>query len=114
MTGILLIQARTDPPKTLPIELAGSEGFILGRLDKKSSYSPDVDLSELNAMDKGVSRRHAALVYYEGKLHIVDLSSVNGTLLNGQRLMAETPYMLNAGDHLTLGQLPLTLLYTEK
>lgn len=71
---------------------------------------PDVDLAIFNALDKGVSRRHAALVQYEGWLHIVDLSSVNGTFLNGQRLNPETPYPVCLEDKLVLGELQLIFL----
>lgn len=93
----------------LHVDLAGTEGFVLGRSDSKSSYIPDVDLASFRALDKGVSRRHAAFVRFQGKLHIVDLSSVNGTFLNGSRLTPEMPYPLNAGDRLTLGELALVL-----
>lgn len=95
------------------LDLAGSEGFVLGRSDSKSSYIPDVDLAAFMALDKGVSRRHAAFVRYEGKLHIVDLSSVNGTFLNGSRLSPEVPYPLHPGDRLVLGELTLLLSQVE-
>jgi pSer/pThr/pTyr-binding forkhead associated (FHA) protein len=71
---------------------------------------PDVDLNLFEARDKGVSRRHCALVQYQGVLHVVDLGSVNGTFVNGTRLTAETPYPINPGDELRLGTLDLILL----
>ncbi|MEO8608610.1 MAG: FHA domain-containing protein [Chloroflexota bacterium] len=95
------------------VDLTGTEGYVLGRSDSKSSYIPDVDLATFRALDKGVSRRHAAFVRYQGKLHIVDLSSVNGTFLNGSRLTPEMPYPLNVGDRLTLGELALVLSKDE-
>ncbi len=114
MSGALIIQSNEEPLKFIEVALSGTEGFILGRSDGKSKYTADIDLSPFDALDKGVSRRHAALVYYENKLHLVDLSSVNGSHLNGQRLMSETPYLLNNGDHMTLGQLALVISHREK
>jgi len=113
MNGILIIRDNTESPKTIEVALAGTEGFILGRSDSKSNYVVDIDLSGFDALEKGISRRHSALVYYDDRLHVVDLSSVNGSFLNGQRLMAETPYMLNDGDQLTLAQLALTIFHRE-
>ena len=114
MSGKLLIQTTQDNPQMIQVDLWGTEGFILGRSDNKSSYLPDIDLAAFNALDKGVSRRHAALVYYQDRLHILDLSSVNGTFLNGNRLTPEIPYVLNSGDQLVLGQLTLNVSRTEK
>jgi FHA domain len=114
MSGVLAIQVSDEPSRKIEFSLSGTDGFILGRSDAKTHYGVDVDLSEFEALDKGVSRRHAALVYYEDKVHLVDLSSANGTLINGQRLMSETPYLLNDGDQLTLGQLSLTIFHREK
>lgn len=114
MNGILVIQTNEEPLRVIEIALSGTEGFILGRSDAKSNYAVDIDLSPFDALDRGVSRRHAALVYYEDKLHLVDLSSVNGSLLNGQRLMSDTAYMLNEGDQITFGQLGLTIYHREK
>jgi hypothetical protein len=107
--GKIYLYVNESAQEGLHVDLSGTEGFVLGRSDAKSSYIPDVDLASFRALDKGVSRRHAAFVRYQGKLHIVDLSSVNGTFLNGSRLTPETPYPLNAGDRLTLGELALVL-----
>lgn len=87
------------------------EGYVLGRTDEASSFTPDVDLAEHGAREQGVSRRHAALVRYRGTVHIVDLHSVNGTYLNGRRLTPETPYPVNAGDTVRLGNMTLSLLH---
>lgn len=86
------------------------EGYVLGRSDAGSEYVPDIDLASYGARERGVSRRHAALVRYKSAIHIVDLESVNGTFLNGERLLPETPYPLNLGDDLRLGHLVLHIL----
>jgi pSer/pThr/pTyr-binding forkhead associated (FHA) protein len=91
-----------------------TEGYIIGRTDEASDYLPDVDLAQHGGRENGVSRRHAALVHYRGAIHVVDLNSVNGTFLNGKRLLPEIPYAINAGDALKLGNLNLALNHTRR
>jgi pSer/pThr/pTyr-binding forkhead associated (FHA) protein len=111
--GKIFLQLNEAAAEGLEVDLSGTEGFVLGRSDSKSSYLPDIDLAVFKALDKGVSRRHAAFVRYENKLHIVDLSSVNGTFLNGSRLAPEVPYPVHPGDRLVLGELTLHLSQVE-
>jgi pSer/pThr/pTyr-binding forkhead associated (FHA) protein len=111
--GKIFLQINEVASEGLQVDLSGTEGFVLGRSDSKSSYLPDIDLAVFKALDKGVSRRHAAFVRYENKLHIVDLSSVNGTFLNGNRLSPEVPYPVHTGDRLVLGELTLHLSQIE-
>ncbi len=88
----------------------GVEGYILGRSDDAIQYSPDVDLATYEARERGVSRRHAALVLFSGAMHLVDLGSVNGTYINGVRLVPDHPSRISPGDELRLGMLELILL----
>jgi pSer/pThr/pTyr-binding forkhead associated (FHA) protein len=88
-----------------------SEGYIIGRSDAQSVYPPDIDLSPYQARDRGVSRRHAALVTYSGEVHILDLDSVNGTFVNNKRLLPESPFALRHGDRILLGD--FELIYTQ-
>jgi pSer/pThr/pTyr-binding forkhead associated (FHA) protein len=89
------------------IDAPVTQGYVMGRSDEKSDYVPDIDLSELGARDKGVSRRHAVLVRHEDSMHVVDLNSVNGTYLNGRRLPPELPYPVRHSDVVRLGTLQL-------
>ncbi len=52
--------------------------------------------------DALVSRRHAHVVIDEGQAKVVDLDSVNGVYVNGQRVKQSRP--LEAGDRVTIGQ----------
>jgi pSer/pThr/pTyr-binding forkhead associated (FHA) protein len=92
---------------TIEIDVTGHEGYVIGRSDSKSSYLPDIDLASYQGLEKGVSRRHAALVRYAGRLHLVDLNSVNGSFINGERLVSDVPYPINRGDEILLGSLTL-------
>ncbi len=99
--------------KVIRIALQHFDGAIIGRSDSKSTYQPDVDLADMQAFEYGVSRRHAAFVRYQDRLHILDLGSINGTFLNGRRLLQETPYPLHPGDKLILGELLLTVSHAD-
>jgi len=52
--------------------------------------------------DKQVSRQHLVIEYKDPHLYITDLNSVNGTYINGERLLSNTPTTLNVGDTLTI------------
>ncbi len=51
--------------------------------------------------DNTVSRRHAQLVPENGRWLLVDLNSINGTFLNGQRII--DPIILKHGDQIRIG-----------
>ena len=56
----------------------------------------------------------ANAVGHDGVVHVIDLSSVNGTFLNGERLLPDVPYALQAGDQLSLANLTLSITQTER
>ncbi len=84
--------------------------LIIGRSDPDSKEIPDLDLAEFHAVQRGISRRHATLLWESGALHMVDEGSANGTHLNGRRMVAFQPYLLHDRDRLTLGDLRMQLL----
>jgi pSer/pThr/pTyr-binding forkhead associated (FHA) protein len=114
-TGMLEIEiiGESGDQVRLQVSAPGVEGYIIGRVDNKSSYTPDIDLTPHNALQKGLSRRHAALVRYQGMVHILDLSSVNGTFLNGQRLAPEVPQLIRTGDKIRFGNFNIQLSRQE-
>lgn len=86
--------------------------ITLGRKDPDSGESPEVDLTASNAIDLGVSRRHASIIRKDtASLLVVDKGSPNGTYLNGTRLIANQPRILRDGDELRLGRLVLHIFY---
>lgn len=88
-----------------PIELQPAQEIILGRVDSASGAKPHIDLTPHGALKKGVSRIHAAIRRGDDTLTLVDLGSVNGTFLNGQRLVPNQPRVLRDGDEVRLGSL---------
>jgi pSer/pThr/pTyr-binding forkhead associated (FHA) protein len=55
-----------------------------------------------------VSRHHCELALAEAQLSVRDLNSSNGTYVNKERIIAETP--LAAGDTLTVGPVAFTVV----
>lgn len=97
------LQVDGNPKTNFKLATPITEGYIIGRSDAQSVYPPDIDLAHYQARDKGVSRRHAAVVLYSGEIHILDLDSVNGTFVNNKRLLPDSPYALRNGDRILLG-----------
>jgi len=91
------------------IELPLSKEVIIGRLDAERAVFPDVDLTNEQGIEKGLSRRHARISRHEGQVVLEDLQSLNGTFLNATRLVPNLPYPLKDGDQLQLGKLVLTV-----
>ena len=56
--------------------------------------------------DLNVSRRHAEIYEWNGRLHLRDLGSAHGTYINGSRVVDQP---LGPGDRLVIGQTTLIL-----
>lgn len=94
-----------------PIVLKPQQETVFGRMDPNSDIGPDLDMSPFGALEKGVSRTHAAVRRGEDTLTLVDLGSVNGTFLNGQRLSPNQPRVLRDGDEIRLGKLVIHIYF---
>lgn len=76
---------------------------LIGRLSEADGVKPEVDLAEFG--EGGVSRRHAQIVRAEGQVYLEDLSSSNGTFLNGVRLQPGLQTPLKHQDEVRFGSL---------
>lgn len=84
--------------------------LIIGRkLDITSEAV--LDLSELDAFNLGLSRRHAKICRKDSGYELIDLGSTNGTWLNTERLIPNKPYSFASGSQLRLGRMLLFILY---
>ncbi len=83
--------------------LSAKESYI-GRWDADNGVFPDVDLDAHDSEAK-VSRRHARIIFHDGKYSVEDLGSTNGTFVNrGRRLIPGTAQNLNDGDEIIVGK----------
>jgi hypothetical protein len=87
------------------LEVPLARPIRLGRMDPNQNIYPEVDLTDYRAMEHGVSREHACIFRRGNVIEVEDLSSTNGTLLNGKRLAPYLPVPLSHGDQLQLGKL---------
>jgi hypothetical protein len=88
--------------------------FTLGRISEKQPIMPDIDLSDYDAFDHGVSRLHAVIRLTDGEATVMDLGSSNGSYLNGVRLIPNTESPLQQDDVLSLGKLKMQIFFTTK
>lgn len=88
-----------------PLIVELSDRIVFGRADNTSPRQPDVDLTPFGALEKGVSRVHAAIERSDDVLTLVDMGSSNGTNLNGQKLTPDQPRVLRDGDEIRFGKL---------
>jgi pSer/pThr/pTyr-binding forkhead associated (FHA) protein len=103
-TGPLAIRLKIGENERL-VEATLNKAIHLGRLDPASDVFPEVDLTNDNGLEKGVSRRHARILKREGTVVVEDLGSINGTFINGKRLAPYLPEVLRHNDQLQLGKL---------
>ncbi len=85
-----------------------SAGLIIGRTT--SSDTADIDLLPYNALELGISRRHARLTKQENEWLIEDLDSLNYTYVNEKQLIPGSPQPLGNGDVIHCGDLFLVFI----
>jgi pSer/pThr/pTyr-binding forkhead associated (FHA) protein len=64
--------------------------------------------------EQSLSRQHARFERTPEGWMVTDLGSTNGTLLNGQKLQAQQPYLLRPGDRLEMGGAVLLVRRVEE
>jgi hypothetical protein len=91
-------------------QVADNEIYI-GRVSENATMTPDIDLTEIGAEQMGVSRLHMSMkwVAEDQAIQIYDLGSVNGTLVNGQKLHPREVRVLRDGDEIQLGRLRIRM-----
>ena len=105
---------RTDAGSRLEVEgddavsfpLTGAE-VLVGRYDPVTDLRPDVDLTQVD-LKRSVSRRHARVVRTaDGFLITEEVGALNGTFVNGEKLVTGRPHPLADGDRVGLGMVKL-------
>ncbi|MEP7289902.1 MAG: FHA domain-containing protein [Chloroflexota bacterium] len=97
-----------DKQITVPL----AEVITIGRSsDIAGDETPGVDLSPFGAGDQGVSRKHIKIKRKNILVYVADLGSLNGTLLNGRRLIPNAERLLRNGDELQLGRLKIRVKF---
>lgn len=84
----------------------------LGR--DQTEIEPHLDLTPHNAIQLGVSRRHARLIRSTATVMIEDLGTLNGTFVNGEKVVPGHPAVICDGDELRLGKMVLAVVYERE
>lgn len=109
---MLMIELR-EAGKQFLIDLEEVTELVIGRRDPFTDEQPAIDLERYDALDQGVSRKHATIVRRGTSLQIVDSGTPNGSFLNGQRLIPSQPRILRDGDELRLGKIILHIRFIQ-
>jgi CRP-like cAMP-binding protein len=81
----------------------GEQETLIGRYDPVTEMMPDVDLSHVD-LKRSVSRRHARVLRVDdGYVVVEEVGALNGTFVNGNRLVTGQAHPLCDGDQLSLG-----------
>ncbi|MBN2677679.1 MAG: FHA domain-containing protein [Anaerolineaceae bacterium] len=83
--------------------------YTLGRAALGQAVIPDFDLTPYDGLEKGVSRIHALIMTTEKEMFIRDLTSINGTQINGIRLSPNMDYPIKTGDLISFGRLSMEI-----
>lgn len=80
---------------------------LIGRWDPGCGAFPDIDL-DFHDEDARVSRKHATIEMSGAELSIIDMGSLNGTILNRVIHLEEgKSYPLQDGDEILVGKVSL-------
>ncbi len=94
---------------TLPL----ADVVTLGRrYENAPEGQPHVDLTPFGAEELGVSRLHARLRRKGILVYVADMGSLNGTHLNGRRLIPEGERLLRDNDELYLSRLRIRVHFS--
>lgn len=97
-----------EPAPRMTVGLDIYADITLGR-GAGSSDSPDIDLSNLDALELGVSRRHAMLRPTRNRLYLIDLNSTNGSYVNAVPVGKGMAQVLRHGDTVSLSRLSFVI-----
>jgi pSer/pThr/pTyr-binding forkhead associated (FHA) protein len=107
------VQTCALPIFTLPdgskLEIPTKDEIVVGREDPISDIFPDLDLTNLGGMEKGVSRKHAVIHHSGSEYTVEDMGSTNGTFLNKKKVQPHAPETIKPGDEIRFGKLSLSV-----
>ncbi|MEM9951723.1 MAG: FHA domain-containing protein [Chloroflexota bacterium] len=86
---------------------------IIGRLNARTGFRPQIDFTHDNGKKRGVSRRHATITQRGDLIFVTDHNSLNGTYLNGQRLVPEQARLMRDSDSLRIGHISLIVIFED-
>jgi CRP-like cAMP-binding protein len=100
-----------DGKENYPIS---SNKAVIGRFDPVTGLKPEVDLSGAD-INRSISRQHARLSLEGGIYYLCEEpGALNGTFINGRKLITGKPTRVKDGDAVTLGMVKLVFREARK
>ena len=85
----------------------GEAETLIGRYDPVTDTRPDIDLTQVD-LKRSVSRRHARVVRTnEGTFVTEEVGALNGTFVNGTKLVTGRAHVVEDGDKVSLGMVKM-------
>ncbi len=106
ISGAKLMLADTEGTT---LDIPAKDEVMIGREDPISEVFPDVDLTDLGGLEKGVSRKHAVIHHAGADYTVEDMGSTNGTFINRKRIQPYAPETIKPGDEVRFGKLSLSV-----
>ena len=101
--------------KTFPLR---GETALVGRVDRTLGLTESmlsVDVTDLDdQISPSVSRRHAKILFRQGRYLVQDLKSTNGTFVNGHLLHHGERIALQHGDEVQFGDVLLIFIWDSQ
>jgi CRP/FNR family cyclic AMP-dependent transcriptional regulator len=84
-----------------------ADDTLIGRFDPVTEQMPDVDLTPVD-LKRSVSRRHARLLKTNEDFALTEeVGALNGTFINGTKLVTGRPHPVQDGDRVSIGMVKL-------
>ena len=94
-----------DPKSQTMFELTNKGESTVGRVDRLTGFTPDVDLSAMDTQ-RTLSRRHAKIVFHDHDYFVrEEIGTRNGTFVNGERVQTGVDVKLATGDRVRFGMI---------
>lgn len=99
-----------------PVTRIVERQITLGRQNPSASPASveHVNLEDYGALDKGVSRMHLSIRRIGKHYEVEDLSSANGTYINGSQIPPHQAHVLKNGDEVQLGDLRIHIYFLSE
>lgn len=100
-----IVAVLVDPKSKKMFDLSDGGESTVGRVDRLTGFSPDIDLSSLDTQ-RTLSRRHAKIVRKDGDYYVrEEIGTRNGTFVNGTRVQTGVDVKLASGDNVRFGMI---------
>lgn len=103
-TLLMTVQGQKKPFEAYP-----RSQLIIGRVSPMNPKPVNIDLTNFDGENLGVSRNHAQLKCQDNLLLLSDLRSGNGTFVNETRLYPSEARVLRTGDEIRLGKMVIKI-----